>query len=34
MTLKATCKEQLAKGVEFPEEFFSTGPIKKALIKK
>jgi hypothetical protein len=32
-TLKATVKEQLAKGVEFPEEFFSVGPIKKAVIK-
>ena len=33
MTLKATVREQLAKGVEFPTEFFSTGPIKKAIIK-
>ena len=33
-TLKATVKEQLAKGVEFPEEFFSVGPVTKAVIKK
>ena len=32
MTLKATVKEQLAKGVEFPEEFFSIGPVRKAVI--
>lgn len=33
-TLKATVKEQLAKGIEFPEEFFSVGPVRKAIIKK
>jgi len=32
-TLKATVREQLAKGVEFPEEFFSVGPLKKSIIK-
>lgn len=32
-TLKATVKEQLAHGVQFPEEFFSVGPLKKAIIK-
>lgn len=32
-TLKATVKEQMANGVEFPEEYFSIGPIKKAIIK-
>lgn len=32
-TLKATIKEQLAKGVEFPEEFFSIAPVSKATIK-
>ena len=32
-TLKATVKEQLEKGVEFPEEFFSIGPVRKAIIK-
>jgi hypothetical protein len=33
MTLKATVKEQMASGVEFPEEFFSIGPVRKAIIK-
>lgn len=33
MTLKATVKEQLSKGIEFPEEFFSIGPVRKAVIK-
>ena len=33
MTLKATVKEMQAKGVEFPDEFFSVGPIRKAIIK-
>lgn len=32
-TLKATVKEMLAKGVEFPDEFFSIAPVKKAIIK-
>lgn len=32
-TLKATVKEQMARGVEFPEEYFSTGPLRKAIIK-
>ena len=32
-TLKATIKEQMASGVEFPEEFFSIMPYKKAIIK-
>ena len=32
-TLKATVKEQLARGVEFPEEYFSIHPFKKAVIK-
>lgn len=32
-TLKATVKEQLAKGVEFPESFFSVHPVKKSIIK-
>ena len=32
-TLKATVKEQLAIGVEFPEEYFSIAPVKKAIIK-
>ena len=32
-TLKATVKEQLARGVEFPEEFFSVHPVKKSVIK-
>lgn len=33
MTLKGTVKEMMGKGVEFPEEFFSTGPLRKAIIK-
>jgi len=32
-TLKATVKEQMARGVEFPEEFFSVGPLNKTVIK-
>lgn len=32
-TLKATVKEQLARGVQFPEEFFSINPVKKSVIK-
>lgn len=32
-TLKATVKEQLARGVEFPEECFSIAPVKKAILK-
>ena len=32
-TLKALVKEQLARGVEFPEEYFSIAPVKKAIIK-
>lgn len=32
-TLKATVKEQLAQGVQFPEEYFSINPVKKAVIK-
>ena len=32
-TLKATIREQMAKGVEFPDKFFSVGPIRKAVIK-
>jgi len=32
-TLKATVKEQLARGVQFPEEYFSINPVKKAVIK-
>ena len=32
-TLKATVKEQMSKGIEFPEDFFSTGPLRKAIIK-
>lgn len=32
-TLKATVKEQMAHGVEFPEEFFSIAPVRKAIIK-
>lgn len=34
MTLKATVKEQLARGVQFPDEFFSVYPYKKATIKR
>lgn len=33
MTLKAMVKEQMAQGVEFPEEFFSIAPINKSVIK-
>lgn len=32
-TLKATVKEQLARGVEFPEELFSIYPDRKTVIK-
>lgn len=32
-TLKSLVKEQLEQGVEFPEEFFSVYPYKKAVIK-
>lgn len=32
-TLKATVKEQLARGVQFPDEFFSINPVKKSVIK-
>ncbi len=32
-TLKATVKEQLARGVEFPEEYFSINPVKKSVEK-
>lgn len=32
-TLKATVKEQMAKGIEFPEEFFSIFPDRKSIIK-
>jgi hypothetical protein len=32
-TLKATVKEQMARGIAFPEEFFSIAPIRKAVIK-
>lgn len=32
-TLKAVVKEQLAKGVQFPEEYFSVTPVKKSVIK-
>lgn len=32
-TLKATIKEQMARGVQFPEEMFSVAPYKKAVIK-
>lgn len=32
-TLKATVKEQMAKGVEFPEAFFSIFPDRKSIIK-
>lgn len=33
-TLKATIKEQMARGEEFPEEFFSIAPVRKAIVKK
>lgn len=32
-TLKATVKEQLARGVEFPEEYFSINPVKKSVVE-
>lgn len=32
-TLKATVREQLANGVEFPEEYFSINPVNKATVK-
>lgn len=32
-TLKSLVKEQLEQGVEFPEEYFSVYPYKKAIIK-
>lgn len=32
-TLKATVKEQLAQGVQFPDEFFSVHPVRKSVIK-
>jgi hypothetical protein len=32
-TLKATVKEQLSKGVEFPEDYFSIALLKKSIIK-
>lgn len=32
-TLKAAVKEQMALGVEFPEEFFSIAPFRKSVIK-
>ena len=32
-TLKSIAKEQLARGVEFPEEYFSVYPFKRAEIK-
>jgi len=34
MTLKATIKEQLGRGIQFPDEFFSVTPFKKSIIKK
>jgi hypothetical protein len=33
-TLKAAVKEQMAKGIEFPERYFSVFPFKKAVIKQ
>jgi len=33
MTLKATIREQMGRGVQFPEEFFSVMPFKKSVIK-
>lgn len=33
MTLKGVVKEQMAKGVQFPEEYFSIAPVRKAIIK-
>lgn len=32
-TLKATVKEQMARGIEFPEEYFSIFPDRKTIIK-
>ena len=32
-TLAATVREQLEKGIQFPEEFFSVAPKRKAIIK-
>lgn len=32
-TLKATVKEQMSKGIQFPEQFFSIAPISKSIIK-
>lgn len=32
-TLKAIVKEQLARGIEFPDEFFSVNAVKKSIIK-
>ena len=32
-TLKATIKEQMSRGVQFPEELFSIAPVRKAVIK-
>jgi hypothetical protein len=32
-TLKATVKEQMSRGIEFPEEFFSISPVTKSVIK-
>ena len=32
-TLKAVVKEQLARGVQFPEEYFSVNPVKKSIVK-
>lgn len=32
-TLKATIKEQMEKGVQFPEEYFSIHPFNKSVIK-
>lgn len=32
-TLKALVKEQLAKGVQFPEEYFSIQPVNKSILK-
>lgn len=33
-TLKALIKEQLAKGIEFPDEYFSIAALNKAIIHK
>lgn len=32
-TLKAVVKEQLARGIQFPDEYFSVNPVKKAVIR-